>query len=484
MGRGIARVFAAAGADVVGTDATHELVAANSEHLAREVAQDGDLLVPRTVQGLKECVSGADVVVEVVSERPEIKSRLLTELAELLEPGTMLVTNTSSLSVSDLGRQYGRPAQVVGMHFFNPPTKMRLIEVVRGAETSDEITERALRLCEALGKDGVLCDDSPGFIVNRCCRPLYYESQILFSQGVDPAVVDALARRVLGHRMGPLETIDVAGLHTHLVASESALREFGDPRYRPIPVVRRLVRAGFLGRSTGRGFYDYASETPGAGRARVSITPQATPAELVVVGPDAEQIRGVAIDSPHADHVIVYRTSSATVEDLRAIESLRAKGPVVVDSSDGGWIELLPSGVGWIHVHDRAGEVTVEVVDDDVAGIAPTPEMDGVVAALGAVAVHVPAVPGLIVDRLGHALVNEACALVAEGIAEARGVDAALVLGMNHARGPFAYMEEMGPERILHGLRRLQHITGDDRYRPSPHLIRLASAIRRKNAQA
>lgn len=484
MGRGIARVFAAAGADVVATDATPELLASNAELLAREIAADGDTRTPRTVAGLEECVAGASVVVEAVSERPDVKAELLAQLADVLAPDTVLATNTSSLSVSDLGRQYGRPTQVVGMHFFNPATKMRLVEVVRGAETAPETVDLALRICADLGKEGVLCVDSPGFIVNRCCRPIYYESQLLYSQGVEPAAVDALARRALGHRMGPLETIDITGLHTHLVASETALREFGDPRYRPIPVVRRLVRSGFLGRSTNRGFYDYGSETPGAGRTRVTRVPEAAPLPLRAAGPDGDRIAGLAGPASGGDVVTVYRTSTSTDDDLRAIEEFRVRGAVVLDSSDGGWIERLPAGVDWVHVHQREGEVTVEVVSDELAGVAPTEVVDGVVAALGGVAVVVPALPGLVVDRLGNALANEACGLVEEGIATAEGVDAALVSGMNHARGPFAYMAAVGADQVLHGLRRLQDTTGDDRYRPTAHLTRLVAGAARRRSGA
>ena len=147
-------------------------------------------------------------------------------------------SNTSSLSIGggDGVGTLSDPARVVGMHFFNPPTKMRLVEVVRSDATSDGTVAFATEVVKALDKTPVVCVDSPDFVVNRVCRPFYYEAELLVTQGVECARVDAIARAAWGHRMGPLELLDFTGLHTHLSSSETALRGLGESRYRPIPV--------------------------------------------------------------------------------------------------------------------------------------------------------------------------------------------------------------------------------------------------------
>jgi 3-hydroxybutyryl-CoA dehydrogenase len=444
MGRGIARVFAEAGAAVTVVDADAATTAAGHE----KMLADGPVDVS-TADSVGAAVRDADLFVEAIVERFEVKQALLAQVRAAGNDKLVVASNTSSLSIGELGVAYGDPTRVLGMHFFNPPGKMRLVEIIRGARTDPELVARAREWVEGLGKTAVLCADSPNFIVNRVCRPLYYESQLLVTQGMTPPAIDAAVKNALGHRMGPLELLDFTGLHTHLGSSETALREFGDPRYRPIPLTRQLVRAGTTGRAAGRGYYDYSAGTPREAQAAVLRRPQ--PAEAGVQ---------------------VYRAIGCTPDDVMAVRDLGKSGRVVVDSSDGGWREHLPPGAGWLRLHGTFAEV----VADEVAGIEPAHDA---VDALGVTSVPVLALPGLVVDRLAHTMANEALTLVEEGTAEAADVDLALRLGMNHPVGPLAYLAEAGARDVLTSLRGMLAEFGDPRYRPAQLLVRQAAGSRR-----
>jgi 3-hydroxybutyryl-CoA dehydrogenase len=271
--------------------------------------------------------------------------------------------------------------------------------------------------------------------------------------------------------MGPLELLDFTGLHTHLGSSETALREFGDPRYRPIPRTRQLVRAGTTGRAAGRGYYDYTEGKPKAAQAVVTRQPDPSTSRVRITGPGAGQL-----PLPSDGDLVVYRTSSCTEADVAVVTSLARHGRVVVDSSHGGWVSVLPHGVGWVRLHRTDGGFFAEVVADEVAKIAPAYD---VADAVGAAAVPVLALPGLVVDRLAHTMVNEALTLVEEGTATADDVDLALRLGMNHPVGPLEYLAQAGPAEVLAGLRGLLDGFGDPRYRPAQLLVRQAAGSRR-----
>jgi 3-hydroxybutyryl-CoA dehydrogenase len=481
MGRGIARVFDRAGADVVVVDVSPELSRRGLETIAEEASADGETVSATAADDIASAVADADVFVEAVVENMAVKQELLAAVAAAAPDRLIVASNTSSLSVGEMGRAFGDPARVVGMHFFNPPTKMRLVEVVRGGATSEDTVARARELTEALGKTPVVCRDSPNFVVNRVCRPLYYEAQLLAAQGIEPAAVDAAAWGALGHRMGPLELLDFTGLHTHLASSETALREFGDPRYRPIPQVRQLVRNGMTGRAAGRGFYDYAEERPRDARKRVVREPaEGVSGALAVRGPDAASLTG-ALDgagqvADDAD-VVLYRCLRAPDDaDVEAVRELAGSRAVVVDSSDGGWLEVLPAGVGWLRLHlTPAGKFFAEVVEDDVAGLTPTAAVSTVLDRLGAPSVRVLALPGLVADRLAQSMANEALTVVEEGTAEPGDVDVALRLAMNHPLGPFEYLDRAGAATVLAGLRSMAALSGDPRYRPAQLLRRRAA---------
>jgi 3-hydroxybutyryl-CoA dehydrogenase len=480
MGRGIARVFAAAGAEVAVFDLDAETTAAGMEKLLADAPPD---LRVRAASSLEDAVSSADLFVEAIVEQPQAKAELLARVRAAASDGLVVASNTSSLSIGELGVAYGDPSRVVGMHFFNPPEKMRLVEVIGGPQTAGGVVEAAERWVAELGKTAVLCADSPNFVVNRVCRPLYYEAQLLATQGVAPGVVDAVARGALGHRMGPLELLDFVGLHTHLGSSETAFRELGDPRYRPIPRTRTLVRAGATGRAAGRGWYDHGALPPAEARASVVTERDPSGEHVSVLGPGRGLLLSNAVVRAASEDgltLALYSAPSCSDDDVAAVRDLVVRGArVVVDSSHPGWLEALPPGVGWIRLHGLQETPFAEVVVDEEAAIAPESFVEDVLAAVGASSVEVLALPGLVGDRLQHTVVNEALTVVEEGTATEDAVDVALRLGMNHPRGPFEVLGRVGEGTVLESLRGMQEAFGDPRYRPAPLLVRRAAGAHR-----
>lgn len=488
MGRGIARLFDRAGAAVVVSDVSVEATQAGLESIRAEARADDEELRQVTGAQLEEALAEADLFIEAVVENMAVKEQLLATVRAHGRPDLVVASNTSSLSIGEMGKAFGDASRVIGLHFFNPPTKMRLVEVIKAAGTADAVHARAVEIVEGLGRTPVTCADSPNFVVNRVCRPLYYEAQLLAMQGVEPAVVDSAARGGLGHRMGPLELLDFTGLHTHLASSETALREFGDPKYRPIPQVKGLVRNGMTGKAVGRGFYQHQVESTRDARARVTRPPgTASGLTIEVVGPDAAVTgahpRVASVAGAGADLVVYSCHRTPTPEQVEEVRLLARSRPVVVDSSDGAWLTALPAGVGWIRLHTSRDELFAEVVQDAEACIAVTDDVEPLLDELGAASVVVTAaLPGLVVDRLAFCLANEAYSVVEEGTATAEDVNTALRLAMNHPIGPLELVELHGTDVVHSSLRSMLRGFGDSRYRPSPLLQRQDSARSRVGA--
>jgi 3-hydroxybutyryl-CoA dehydrogenase len=269
MGNGIAHVFALNGWSVTLIDAAPaalekalKTIRANLERQAKKgtippEAVEETLARIRTA-GDAQAAAGADIAVEAVSENPAVKFAVFQALDKALGPDAILASNTSSISITELAAKTGRPDKVVGMHFMNPVPMMELVEVIRGHATSDATTATVMDLSRALGKTPVEVNDFPGFVANRVLMPMINEAIFCVMEGVaTPEAIDTVMKLGMAHPMGPLALADFIGLDVCLAILEVLHRGLGDDKYRPCPLLRRMVAAGDLGKKSGRGFYNY-----------------------------------------------------------------------------------------------------------------------------------------------------------------------------------------------------------------------------------
>jgi 3-hydroxybutyryl-CoA dehydrogenase len=269
MGNGIAHVFARGGFQVILCEVEQRFLDRGLEtigkNLEREIAK-GKLSTVEAEGALKSIrgtLHGSDLgicdfVIEAAPERFDLKQELFFTLDAVLRPDVILASNTSSISITRLAAQTRRPSQVIGMHFFNPVPMMKLVEVIRGLETSDETFAQVKALAEALGKSPVEVNDAPGFVSNRVLMPLLNEAMYAVMEGVATAeAVDQVFHLGMAHPMGPLKLADFIGLDVCLDIMRVMVEGLGDPKYRPCPLLIRMVDAGWLGRKSGRGFYQY-----------------------------------------------------------------------------------------------------------------------------------------------------------------------------------------------------------------------------------
>jgi len=270
MGNGIAHVAAQHGKAVrlidVSDDVLEKAVATITKNLDRQVkkeiidsaARDATLARIETMNDMERGAEGMDLVVEAVPEIAELKYSIFETLDRVAAPETILASNTSSISITEIAARTGRPEKVIGMHFMNPVPVMKLVEVIRGLATSDETTRVTFALAEELGKTPVEVNDFPGFVSNRVLMPMINEAVFALMEGVaQPEAIDTVMKLGMNHPMGPLTLADLIGLDTCLNILEVLHRELGDDRYRPCPLLRKYVAAGWLGRKSGRGFYVY-----------------------------------------------------------------------------------------------------------------------------------------------------------------------------------------------------------------------------------
>jgi 3-hydroxybutyryl-CoA dehydrogenase len=487
MGAGIAQVAAVAGHRVLMFDARMNAV----DQAKKSIAVALDALVDKrriTGEVARAAVSriepihtvgdcgNAKLVIEAIVEDLATKRELLRQLEVVVAPQTILASNTSSLSITALAAGLAHPTRVVGMHFFNPAPVMPLVEVVSGLATAPAVAETIHATAAAWGKLPVYAKSTPGFIVNRCARPFYAEAlRLLAGRAADVATIDAVMREAGGFRMGPFELMDMIGQDVNFAVTQSVWEAyFHDPRFTPSVHQRELVAAGFLGRKSGRGFYDYA---PGAPRPEPATESACAHPERIVQYGGLGPAKGLVARLANCGVAVERRDS-------------RPPFPSGALAVGGGWLALcdgrsataraVETGARDLVVFDLAQDYgsckRLAVARADTCGDTAYAGAAGLLQAAGIAVSRVDDVAGLPVMRTVAMLANEAADAAAQGVASARDIDIAMQKGVNYPCGPLAWADAVGVANVRETLLNLSRHYGEDRYRVSPLITRRVAA--------
>jgi len=482
MGAGIAALGCVAGERTLLHDPDAAALARGTERARRELAGGAAReRWPAGREGLLEPVAdlgaldACDLVVEAVPEDLDLERRVFAAL-----PGpAVLATNTSSLPVSAIAA--GDP-RVVGLHFFNPPTRMRLVELVAGLDTAPAALAAARDLGERMGRRVVQAADGPGFLVNRCNRPFSLEALRCLTEGLAGVeTIDRICRLGGGFRMGPFELMDLVGIDVGFAVARSLYEQsFGEPRWRPSPRVAQLVAAGRHGRKSGRGWYAYAADgvpyrpedpeppAPGGGDGRPVVVAGDSPLALDLA--EAAGEAGFAVSEGDDGEVPWLIADCAPGESEVPLQG----GPQVLLCASGSLAELDGDGpcAGFHALAPFAASRLVELTRGPGTTGAAAGRAEAFFAALGRHVAWVGDAPGLVLGRIVCQLVNEAAFALGEGAGSAADIDDGMVLGLNHPRGPLAWGDAMGLDHVAAVLAALLGETGEERYRLAPALRR------------
>lgn len=490
MGAGIALVAARAGHPVLLHDANAAALERGLRHIAGlldgQVAKgridaatrDAQLGRVRPAATVEELAPAA-LVIEAVIEDMAIKAGLLRAIEAVVGPSAIIASNTSSLSITALAARLDRPERVAGLHFFNPAPVLPLVEVVSGMATDPAVDATLVETARAWGKAPVRCRSAPGFIVNRVARPFYGEAlRLLSEQAADPATIDAVLREGGGFRMGPFELMDLIGHDVNFAVTRTVYEAmFHDRRYLPSLAQQELVDAGWLGRKSGRGFYDYRE---GANRPAARTAPAVPRPPLVTAG-----------DNPGPARALVARARGAGLNVVAgdAGTCTFALGDALLDLTDGRTATQRTAASGrttllFDLVLDYGAADRIALAAPDGCPADALAATTGLFQALGMAVSVVDDAPGLIVARTVAMLANEAADAVHQGTATAADVDFAMTAGVSYPVGPLAWSDRVGPAWIAAVIDNLAACYGEDRYRCSPLLRRRALASARFHPDA
>ncbi|UGQ45701.1 3-hydroxyacyl-CoA dehydrogenase PaaH [Massilia endophytica] len=490
MGSGIAQVAAAAGHQVKLFDTRAEAVSkaiadigAVFDKLAEKgkmSAADADSARARLhgVNGLAQ-VADAALVVEAIVENLDVKRSLFADLEGIVADDAILATNTSSISVTAIAAKLRRPQRLVGMHFFNPVPLMALVEVISGVATDAAAAQAVYDTAAAWGKNPVHAKSTPGFIVNRVARPFYAEGwRLLNEQAADAATIDAVLREAGGFRMGPFELMDLIGHDVNFSVTQSVFNAYyNDPRFTPSVLQQEMVNAGFLGRKSGRGLYQY-----GADAAKPEPKTEALREKPEYVGYSLEAGANGALTQGMVDRlkqhgIAVTNRKSAEGHQHAEAPAFHCNGAAIY-LTDGRTATRRaadnkhPDTIVYDLVFDAAASPRIAIAAADQCSQRAIDATIGMFQAAGFAVTRLDDVPGLAVMRTVAMLANEAADAVQQGVCSAAAADIAMQKGVNYPRGPLAWADTVGVKHIVTVLENLAQAYGEDRYRVSPLLRR------------
>src|SRR6516165_4389288 len=484
MGSGIAELIARSGRNVDAIEINQSLLdqgmarvrvsldKAVSRGKLTDTERDEILARIRPTDDVATGVAGADLVIEAIPERIELKRALFARLDEACRADAILATNTSSLSITEIAGGTRYPARVAGLHFFNPAPVMKLVEVISTVLTSPEIAETLALLSRDLGKTPVRVGDRAGFIVNALLLPyLNHAVHLLETAQATREDIDKAATVGLGLPMGPLTLLDLIGLDTSLAVLETLQGEFGGTRYLPASLLRKLCDARLFGRKSGRGFYDYQRHDTPAADAEEHLTSQAIPATVALLrdsggllGELAGAITEAGIDvvpqpSPETGLVVVAADPRHRVLDA----ALAAGHPADVVG-----VHFVEAGNG------KPG--LAELVLPDVTAAGTAAKAAALAARIGLNAVISRDRPGFLLEALAYAQFNDAVRMFQDGYASPADIDTAMMLGCGYPRGPLQMLDEAGAANVAGVLEAMHAATGDPAFTPVPLLAEYATA--------